>query len=306
MTIGTNDVQGVTLKTNGVARHEITSAGAHTITATTHTVNAASGTTSVRTSTGEVVHTVKRTGNNAGIVMGVGNGGSFSTGTPFIVFSANSDTAGPGLSATGSTLNISAVNGNYAFSPGSNPLVFTNVSITQSVQYALAHGSLNSGLGVVNQNTDFFVAYYSPNANTNISWNAGSSTFNTVVATPRIATSSAHSGDICGFKYRPTEISTALATVQKAFTNEGQTSGWGVYVNTVKNYLQNTLMIGTTTDDTKSILNVASTTRYALPAPRMTTTQRDAIVSPAEGAEIYNLTVHKKQVFDGTVWQDCW
>lgn len=36
--------------------------------------------------------------------------------------------------------------------------------------------------------------------------------------------------------------------------------------------------------------------------PRMTTTERDAIVSPAEGLEIYNTSLHKHQGFDGTTW----
>ena len=38
---------------------------------------------------------------------------------------------------------------------------------------------------------------------------------------------------------------------------------------------------------------------------KMTTSQRDAL-TPEEGFEIYNTTVHKKQVYDGTTWQNCW
>jgi len=37
--------------------------------------------------------------------------------------------------------------------------------------------------------------------------------------------------------------------------------------------------------------------------PRMTTSQRDAIANPAEGLEIYNLTTHKKNFFNGTSWE---
>lgn len=44
-----------------------------------------------------------------------------------------------------------------------------------------------------------------------------------------------------------------------------------------------------------SILQVDSTTKGVL-MPRMTTTQRDAIASPAEGLQIYNLTTHTVQV----------
>jgi|GEM_PF-2497219 len=52
-----------------------------------------------------------------------------------------------------------------------------------------------------------------------------------------------------------------------------------------------------------AMLQVNSTTKGVL-FPRMTTTQRDAIPSPAEGLVIYNLTTHKVQYFDGTSWVD--
>lgn len=39
-------------------------------------------------------------------------------------------------------------------------------------------------------------------------------------------------------------------------------------------------------------------------SPRLTTTQRDAITSPAEGLEIYNTTTHTKNYWDGSVWQE--
>lgn len=47
-----------------------------------------------------------------------------------------------------------------------------------------------------------------------------------------------------------------------------------------------------------------SSTTGALVGPRMTTTQRDAIASPAAGYEIYNTTTNKKQIHDGTAWVD--
>lgn len=37
--------------------------------------------------------------------------------------------------------------------------------------------------------------------------------------------------------------------------------------------------------------------------PCMTTTQRDAIASPAEGLEVYNLTTHKMNFYNGTSWE---
>lgn len=54
--------------------------------------------------------------------------------------------------------------------------------------------------------------------------------------------------------------------------------------------------------DTTAILDVVSTTRGFLP-PRMTTTQRLAISTPAEGLAVYDLTLHALFVWNGSAWQ---
>lgn len=59
--------------------------------------------------------------------------------------------------------------------------------------------------------------------------------------------------------------------------------------------------IGTTTPDTSAMIDVKSTTRGAL-VPRMTTAQRDAIVSPAVGLLIYNLDSNLFNFWTGTTW----
>lgn len=50
------------------------------------------------------------------------------------------------------------------------------------------------------------------------------------------------------------------------------------------------------------IVEIKSTTQGFLP-PRMTSTQRDAISSPAEGLMIYNTTTHKLNVYTGSAWE---
>ncbi len=50
-----------------------------------------------------------------------------------------------------------------------------------------------------------------------------------------------------------------------------------------------------------AVLEVASTAKGFLP-PRMTTVQRDAITTPANGLVIYNTTTKKQEVWDGTIW----
>ena len=62
------------------------------------------------------------------------------------------------------------------------------------------------------------------------------------------------------------------------------------------------IVIGGTTPATTALLDLQSTTQGFLP-PRMTTTQRTAISSPAEGLIVYDLTTHKSYTYDGTTWQ---
>lgn len=59
--------------------------------------------------------------------------------------------------------------------------------------------------------------------------------------------------------------------------------------------------INTTTPNTSSALDITSTTKGFLP-PRMSTTNRNAIASPATGLEIYNTTTNQPEVYNGTSW----
>lgn len=59
---------------------------------------------------------------------------------------------------------------------------------------------------------------------------------------------------------------------------------------------------GAVAPNASSILDVRSTTKGFLP-PRMTTTQRDAISSPAAGLMIYNTTTNKLNFYNGTAWE---
>lgn len=52
---------------------------------------------------------------------------------------------------------------------------------------------------------------------------------------------------------------------------------------------------------TNAAIEVSSTTQGVL-FPRMTTTQKLAISSPVEGTEVYDLTLHQKSYYNGTVW----
>lgn len=61
------------------------------------------------------------------------------------------------------------------------------------------------------------------------------------------------------------------------------------------------VLIGTDTDISSAILNITSTTQGVL-IPRMTSTQRDAISTPATGLEIYNTSTNVFNYYNGTSW----
>lgn len=77
---------------------------------------------------------------------------------------------------------------------------------------------------------------------------------------------------------------------------------WNFYANgTAKNYFAGQTAIGTNAPSDSAKLQVDSTTQGFLP-PRMTTTQRDAIATPASGLEIFNTTSNTKQYYNGSSW----
>jgi hypothetical protein len=64
---------------------------------------------------------------------------------------------------------------------------------------------------------------------------------------------------------------------------------------------ENRIGINTISPNASAILDVASTTQGFLP-PRMTTTQRNAIASPAAGLIVYDTTLNLPHFFNGTIW----
>ncbi len=67
----------------------------------------------------------------------------------------------------------------------------------------------------------------------------------------------------------------------------------------------NRVMFGSGTADASAKVEISSTTLGFLP-PRMTTTQKNAISSPAEGLTVMDITLHKLYTYDGTTWQALW
>jgi uncharacterized protein (TIGR02145 family) len=85
--------------------------------------------------------------------------------------------------------------------------------------------------------------------------------------------------------------------------NLGDSSDW---VNDSQNnlsYTAGSVNIGTTTPDVSAKLDVTSATQGFLP-PRMTTTQRNAITTPAVGLQIYNTTTNCLNFYTPNGWYE--
>jgi hypothetical protein len=86
----------------------------------------------------------------------------------------------------------------------------------------------------------------------------------------------------------------------------GIASGTGRYnlymAGTADNYLAGSLGVGTASPNASAILDVQSTAK-GVRMPNMTTTQKNAIASPAAGLMVFDTTLSKLCVYSGAAWQ---
>ena len=109
-----------------------------------------------------------------------------------------------------------------------------------------------------------------------------------------INTTGTYSGIIRGIQFNPVLVSTTGADIRAIETNVG---------NNLFGTTSGSVGIGaTTTINASSILQVTSTTQGFLP-PRMTTTQKNAIATPATGLVIYDTTLNKLALYTGAAWE---
>jgi len=83
------------------------------------------------------------------------------------------------------------------------------------------------------------------------------------------------------------------------------TANAGTFDERMRLKFNGNLLIGTTTDNPRAILNLTSTSKGVL-VPRMITSERDAVswVAGDAGMVIYNTTTNKHQGWNGTTWND--
>lgn len=77
----------------------------------------------------------------------------------------------------------------------------------------------------------------------------------------------------------------------------------GVSSGTQLQIASGNVQIGTTTVVANRIFDVASTTKFSSPFPKMTATQRDALTGMQGGDFIYNTTTNTLNFYNGTVWK---
>jgi hypothetical protein len=81
------------------------------------------------------------------------------------------------------------------------------------------------------------------------------------------------------------------------------TGRYNLYMaGTADNYLAGSLGVGTASPNASAILDVQSTTK-GVRMPNMTTTQKNAIASPAAGLMVFDTTLAKLCVYSGAAWQ---
>ena len=108
-------------------------------------------------------------------------------------------------------------------------------------------------------------------------------------------------GTILGFVNTASRVGLSLGTTSEL--SGGALSFWSNATRIANATTTGRWAIGSAAPNASATLDVQGTTGGFLP-PRLTTTQRDAIASPAAGLVIYNTTTNKHQGYNGTTWND--
>lgn len=66
--------------------------------------------------------------------------------------------------------------------------------------------------------------------------------------------------------------------------------------------IQNTSIVSQILEEASSLFTVRTTIKGTIPAPVMTTTQRDAIITPVKGLQVFNSITNGPNYYDGTAW----
>jgi len=205
-----------------------------------------------------------------------------------------------------------------------NSAINTSSAFMDASSSPLWNGTTNQGKGMLYPRVDLVnytaMSHAGPfNASNNPNYFDGLLVFNTATGVAGIGADSVFPGY---YYYRNTTTTangghwlslrgingaTGATGLLSSGTAAGNTPYWNGtnWILNGTNFYNNgsNIGVGTTTPNASAKLEVNSTVQGFLP-PRMTTTQRDAILSPAAGLTIYNTTVNCLQWWNGTSWYD--
>jgi len=229
------------------------------------------------------------TNNTATPVYGIGINGSYiNTRIGFydtLTFRANGTQI---AEMTSSEVRVGSISGARVGIKGSGSTSATTSLLVQNSAGTTALTITDSGLstfsGTVRNTTGPMEALSFATSGAPFSF--GTTSIYNITGTMSVLTSGQRDGFLGQFTFAPTS-GTAVLNVMNASPTINQTGGAN----------------GITSVQASAILQADSTTKGFLP-PRMTTTQKNAIASPAAGLVLYDSTTNKLQCYNGSTWND--
>ena len=197
---------------------------------------------------------------------------------------------GYGSLRTASTANFCLAFGTFALRDNT---ASNNVAIGTPALLSNTTGSQNCGVG--NNSLRLNLTGSNNTAVGNASLRSTTSSNNVA-----IGFEAGYNGDVNANTTGSNNIFVGYQSIGVSATESNRT--WVGNSTTTTTWLGGSLLIGTTTDVASSICTLASTTKGFLP-PRMTTTQKNAISSPAAGLVVYDTTLGKLCVRGAAAWE---
>lgn len=264
-----------------------------------------------------------------GMTIGFGKYQGSNTNLAFGINALNASTGGLYNTAIGSNALNKLTNGlaNTAIGESSLGALTTgiyNIAIGRQALLATSDGQANIGIGDFAL-TSMGTAYGNTAIGKDAMYYLNTGNFNVAIGNSALVNVKGSSNTGIGYSVGTNLTTGTNNTIVGYYTGLGITTGSkntiiGANITGLATSLSNTIIladgdgvvrfycnsagsigIGTTTPNASAKVDIASTTQGVL-LPRMTTTQKNAISSPAEGLEVYDLTLHQKSYYNGTTW----